>query len=191
MKLTTIRLFAAIPFVLVGTALSTTLAAADAPTELTSATVPSPPPPEFAPLTRSERLSKYLGGLVDEESIFRAAASAGIRQAKKAAPNEWGGGAEGSRRAHRECIRTARNPLDLCSTGYPLRCMRTIVTSFLVKLASYVEPDRESGAYAPRAARQRQQSPISFSRIGSAAGAGFISRAWQPREHLPVQEMAL
>ena len=57
MKLTTIRLFAAIPFVLVGTALSTTLAAADAPTELTSATVPSPPPAEFAPMTRSERLA--------------------------------------------------------------------------------------------------------------------------------------
>src|SRR5258706_7562885 len=45
-------------------------------------------------MTRSERLSNYLVGIADSESFIRAAASAGIAQAK-ATPKEWGGGAEG------------------------------------------------------------------------------------------------
>src|SRR5437762_8914327 len=46
------------------------------------AVVSSPPPPEFAPMTRSERLSKYLVGLADFESVMpplaTATATAGI-----------------------------------------------------------------------------------------------------------------
>ena len=40
--------------------------------------ISSPPPPEFAPMTRSERFSNYLVGIADSESFIRAAASAGI-----------------------------------------------------------------------------------------------------------------
>src|SRR5215469_9298818 len=45
-------------------------------------------------MTRSERLSRYLLGFSDGESILRAAASAGFAQASNT-PKEWKGGAEG------------------------------------------------------------------------------------------------
>src|SRR5258706_13010191 len=78
-------------FVLLGAAISNTLAAADNPPGLnTPAAISSPPPPEFAPMTRSERLSNYLVGIANGESLILAVASAGIGQAK-ATPKEWGG----------------------------------------------------------------------------------------------------
>ena len=64
----------------------------DAPSKTMSASGPTAA--EFLPMTRSERFRNYLLGIADGESIVRAAASAGIRQAKNS-PKEWQGGAEG------------------------------------------------------------------------------------------------
>src|SRR6266404_6858007 len=81
-------------FLMVGAAISATLAVADDRAEDdTPPAVVSPPPPEFMPMTRSERLSKYLVGMVDAQSVIRAAFSAGIAQAR-GTPKEWGGGGE-------------------------------------------------------------------------------------------------
>lgn len=73
-----------------GGAIAGTVAAADGD----STGVISAPPAQFAPLTSSERLSNYLGGLIDWETVVSSGASAGINQVE-GQPKEWGGGAEG------------------------------------------------------------------------------------------------
>src|SRR2546427_8966651 len=157
----------------------TTLAAADDPPKLDPpAVVSSPPPPEFAPMTRSERFSKYLVGLADFESVIRAAASAGVGQAKNT-PKEWGGGAEaygdrvGNAFAQHVIRRTLQYGISAPlhednryfvsgQTGFFRRTKYAIVSTLLAR--------HDNG-----------NQYFSFSRVGSAAGAAFISRAWQPR----------
>jgi hypothetical protein len=80
--------------VLLGAAFSTTLVAADDRPEPNPSAISSPPPPAFAPMTRSERLRNYLVSAAGYEAILRSVGSAGIRQAE-GTPKEWGGGAEG------------------------------------------------------------------------------------------------
>ena len=75
-------------------AMATCLAQGDDRNRMDPSAVATPPPREFAPMTRSERFSHYLAGLADPESVLRAAASGGIRQAA-GTPKEWGGGAAG------------------------------------------------------------------------------------------------
>jgi len=98
-------------FVLLGAAFSTTLAAADNRPEVNPPAISTPPPPQFAPMTRSERFSHYLVGLANGESFVLAVASAGIGQAK-ATPKEWGGGAEGFGEARRKRLCGTRDSLD-------------------------------------------------------------------------------
>jgi hypothetical protein len=164
---------------MLGAAISTTFTAADGqPLPEPSSTVSSPPPAQFVPLTSSERLSKYLAGLVDGESIFRAAASAGIRQAN-GTPKEWGGGAEaygervGNAFAEHVIHRTLQYGISAAlhednryfvsgQTGFFRRTKYAIKNTLLAR--------HDNG-----------NQYFSFSRVGGAAGAAFISRAWQPR----------
>ena len=80
--------------VISGTVSSTFALADDQPDNYARSVASNPPPREFAPMTRSERLSRYLLGLSDGESILKAAAPAGFAQASNT-PKEWKGGAEG------------------------------------------------------------------------------------------------
>jgi len=133
---------------------------------------------EFEPMTRSERLSHYLTGLVDVESIFRAVASGGIHQAE-GSPKEWGGGAQGYgyRVGDSFSRHVIRNTLEYGASaalhednryfasgerGFGRRTRYAIASTFLAR--------RDNG-----------QRRISFSRLGGEAGAAFISRIWQPR----------
>jgi len=166
-------------FLMFGAAISTTLTAADGqPLPEPSSTVSSPPPAQFVPLTSSERLSKYLAGLIDGESIVRAAASAGIGQAN-GTPKEWGGGAEsygervGNAFAEHVIHRTLQYGMSAAmhednryfvsgQTGFFRRTKYAIKNTLLAR--------HDNG-----------NQYFSFSRVGGAAGAAFISRAWQPR----------
>jgi hypothetical protein len=166
-------------FLMLGAAISTTLAAADGPpVPEPSSTISSPPPAQFVPLTSSERLSKYLAGLVDGESVLRTAASAGIRQAA-GTPKEWGGGAEaygervGNAFAQHVIHRTLQYGISAAlhednryfvsgQTGFFRRTKYAIKSTLLAR--------HDNG-----------NQYFSFSRVGGAAGAAFISRAWQPR----------
>jgi hypothetical protein len=139
--------------------------------------IASPPPAEFAPLTRSERLSRYIGGLADGESILRAAASAGIAQAQ-GTPKEWPGGAEGfgerigNAFAEHVIHRTLQYGISAAlhednryfvsgQSGFLRRTKYAVVSTLLAR--------HDNG-----------NQYVSFSRIGGAAGAAFISRIWQP-----------
>jgi hypothetical protein len=169
--------FRATVFILLGAALSTTLAAADDNPASNPSAISTPPPPVFAPMTRSERLADYLSGLADGGSIIRAAAAAGIAQAK-GTPKEWGGGADGygDRLGNAYAQHVIHDTLQYGfsavlhednryfvsgETGFFRRTKYAIVSTLLAR--------HDNG-----------NRSISFSRIGSAAGAGFISRAWQP-----------
>jgi hypothetical protein len=166
-------------FLALGTAITTPLAVAgDRPKADSPAAVLTPPPPEFAPMTRSERFRNYLVGIAGPESILRAAASAGISQASNT-PKEWGGGAEayGERVGNAFAQHVIRGTLQYGASAALHEDNRYFVsgekrffrrTKYAVMSAFLARHDNGSRSF-------------SFSRIGSAAGTSFISRAWQPR----------
>jgi hypothetical protein len=159
---------------------SASLALADDGPNTSSKTVASgePTAAEYLPMTRSERFRNYLGGLADAESVMRAAASAGIRQAENS-PKEWGGGAEafgyrvGDAFAQHVMRRTLQYGASAVlhednryfasgQSGFFRRTKYAVFSTFLAR--------HDNG-----------QRGISFSRLGAAAGTAFISREWQPR----------
>jgi hypothetical protein len=153
--------------------------AGDGPDATSKTTLVSgPTAAEFLPMTRSERFRNYLLGIVDGQSIVFAAASAGIRQAEDS-PREWRGGAEGygyrvgDAFANHVIRRTLQYGASAVlhednryfasgQSGFAHRAKYAVASTFLAR--------RDNG--------ERQ---ISFSRLGGAAGAAFISRIWQPR----------
>jgi hypothetical protein len=164
--------------VLLGAAFSTTLVAADDRPEPNPSAISSPPPPAFAPLTRSERIRNYLVSAAGYEAILRSVASAGIRQAE-GTPKEWGGGAEGYGRrvghsfAEHFIDRTLQYGISSAlhednryfvsgETGFFHR------TKYAIKSTLFARHDNGN-------------QYVSISRIGGVAGASFISREWQPR----------
>ena len=148
----------------------------------------SAPPAQFAPLTSSERLSNYLGGLIDWETVVSSAASAGISQAE-GHPKEWGGGAEGfglrvgDTYAYHFVDRTFRYGLSAAlhednryfasgQTGFWKRTKYAIKSTFLAR--------HDDGS-----------QHLSISRFGGAAGGAFVSRIWQPRSRTTAGDGAV
>jgi hypothetical protein len=158
--------------------LSATLGFADDPPAADPPAAPSTSPAaEFSPLTNSERFRNYVVGLVDYESILRATVSAGINQATNT-PKEWGGGAEayGERVGNAFGVHVIHRTLQYGisaalhednryfvsgQTGFWRRTKYAVKNTFLAR--------HDNG-----------NQYFSFSRIGGAAGAAFISRVWQP-----------
>jgi hypothetical protein len=149
----------------------------DAPSAISS-TESSSPLPEFAPMTRSERFRNYLVRIAGPQPFITAAATAGISQAENT-PKEWGGGAEGygKRIGNAYAQHFIRGTLEYGAsaalhednryfvsgqTGFFRRTKYAVVSTLLAR--------HDNGSQS-----------LSFSRIGSAAGVAFISRAWQPR----------
>ena len=137
----------------------------------------TPPPREFAPMTRSERFANYATSLADPGSILSAAASAGIRQATNS-PKEWGGGAEayGDRIGSAFAQHVIQNTL-MAGSAFALhednRYFASGQSGFLRRVKYAVR-----GTLMARHDDGHQS--LSFSRIGGTAGAAFISRIWQP-----------
>lgn len=150
----------------------------DGPTGSSRTTaVSAPTAAEFMPMTRSERLRDYLLGVAGPESIVRAAAASAIRQAEDS-PKEWRGGAEGYgyrlgdafaqhvirgtlQYAASEVLHEDNRYFASGQSGFFGRVKYAVASTFLAR--------RDNG-----------QRTMSFSRLGAAAGAAFISRAWQP-----------
>jgi hypothetical protein len=158
--------------------LSATVVVAQVPDKSVSNTSFSPPPREFEPLTRSERFAKYLAGVADAESLVRAVASAGIQQATHT-PKEWSRGPDGFGKrvgnAYAEHVihRTVEYGISAAlhednryfvsgQVGFLRRTKYAFASTFLAR--------HDDGSRS-----------LSFSRIGAAAGTGFVSRQWQPR----------
>jgi hypothetical protein len=170
-------------FLVLGAAISTNVALAgdgsdsNAPSTVSSV-VSSPPPPKFAPMTHGERFGNYVIRIVGPQAFITTVAAAGISQAENT-PKEWGGGAEGygKRIGNDYAQQFIRGTLEYGvsaalhednryfvsgQTGFFRRTKYAVVSTLLAR--------HDNG-----------DQSFSFSRIGSAAGATFISRAWQPR----------
>jgi hypothetical protein len=152
------------------------------------AAVSTPPPAEFAPMTRSERFSKYLVGLVGPESILRAAASAGISQATNT-PKEWGGGAEayGDRVGNAFAQHVIRRTLEYGASA----ALHEDNRYFVSRQTGFFSRTKYAIASTLLARHDDGSRSFSFSRVGSAAGAAFISRAWQPRSRTSAGDGAV
>lgn len=174
-----------------GAAISANVALADdrpdAPSAVSSPLVPAvaplrttskPPAPEFPPMTRSERFRNYLVRIAGPQPFITAAAAAGISQAEDT-PKEWRGGAEryGKRIGDAYAQQFIRGTLEYGISaglhednryfksgqiGFFRRTKYAVVSTFLAR-------------------RDNANKYFSFSRMGGAAGAAFISREWQPR----------
>jgi hypothetical protein len=165
-----------------------TAIADDGPKTDTDTGATNPPPREFAPMTRSERLAYYASHLVDPESVLRAAVSAGIKQASNN-PKEWGGGAEpygyrvGSAFAQHVIQRTLMD-----GSAWALhednRYFVSGQTGFFRRVKYAVR-----GTLMARHDDGHQS--LSFSRIGGTAGAAFISRIWLPRSETTAGDGAV
>jgi hypothetical protein len=135
-------------------------------------------PPKFMPMTPGERFRSYVFRVVGAQPFITAAATAGISQAADT-PKEWRGGAEGfgkrvgSAYAQHFIRGTLEYGLSAAlhednryfvsgQTGFFRRTKYAVVSTLLARHAN-------------------GDQSFSFSRIGSAAGAAFISRAWLPR----------
>jgi hypothetical protein len=133
--------------------------------------------PAYTPMTQDERLHYYVQHMFNIESVFRAAAGAGINQAMNT-PSEWHQGAEGYGRrfasaygghivqstvmygtsaALHEDNRYFRSG----QTGVGARLKYALVSAFMAR--------HDDGS-----------RHFSFSRMSSYAAAAAVSRAWQP-----------
>ena len=134
-------------------------------------------PPEFVPMTASERLRYYLRSTYSLGSIVWSAAGAGIAQGNDK-PKEWKQGAEayGDRFGNSYAIHTIKGTLQFGASaalhedyryvrsrdsGFWKRSKHAVVETFIVR--------NNAGS-----------EHFAYSRLGSAAGAAFISRIWQP-----------
>jgi hypothetical protein len=134
--------------------------------------------PEYTPPTATERLRHYVMSSFGPEGIVKAAAAGAITQAENT-PKEWGGGAQayGERVGNAFAIHLIRTTLQYgASTALHEddRYIPSTETGFFKRtkhVISSVFVARNSGG----------GEHFAFSRIGSAAGSSFISRAWEPR----------
>ena len=166
-------------FLAFGTATTTSLLVAqDRPKADPPAALSAPPPAEFAPMTRRERFSNYLVGIAGPESILRAAASAGISQANNT-PKEWGGGAQayGERVGSAFAQHVIRGTLQYGASA----ALHEDNRYFFSGQTGFFRRTKYAIASTLLARHDNGNRAFSFSHVGSAAGAAFISREWQPR----------
>lgn len=134
-------------------------------------------PEDFAPLTRSERLRLYMTGTFGPKSVAESAAGAAINTLRDA-PHQWGqsAGGYGTRLGSGMAQHAIRGTLQFGlssalhednryfrshGTGFWQRTKYAMASSFLAR--------KDNG-----------NRRFSYSRVGSAAGSSFISRAWMP-----------
>src|SRR5689334_5843522 len=158
-----------------GAALTTGIAAAsddDSKADPTNAGS-NAPPREFAPMTKSERFTNYVTHLADPESVLRAAASAGIKQASNS-PNEWGGGAEayGDRVGSAFAQHVIQRTLVYGSSWALHEDNRYFVSG----QSGFFRRARYAIRSTLLARHDDGHQSIAFSRIGGTAGAAFLSR---------------
>ena len=140
--------------------------------------ISSPPPLEFSPMTRYERLENYASRLVGPEYILTSAAAAGISQITNS-PKEWGGGAEayGWRVGNSFAQHVIRETLQYGISA----TLHEDNRYFASGRSGFIARTKYAVMSTLLARHDNGSRSFSFSRIGGTAGAAFISREWQPR----------
>ncbi|SRR5216684_655957 len=156
----------------------------DAPSAILS-TVSRSAPPTFAPSTRSERFRSYLIGAAGPQSFITAAATAGFSQAE-GTPKEWGRGAEGyaKRIGCAFAQHFIRGTLEYAVSAALHEDNRYFVSG----QAAFFRRTKYAVLNTQLARHDNGDQSFSFSHIGSAAGAAFISRAHGSRAAPPARQ---
>jgi hypothetical protein len=133
---------------------------------------------EFSPMTRGERLRGYLTGTFGHNSLAAAAVRAEIGQWRHD-PKEWGRDASGygQRMGSAFAQHFIRHTLEYGASSLlheDNRYLRSGRAGFWKRMKYAV-----ASSFLARHDNGRRSAGIS--RLGSAAGAAFISRAWLPR----------
>jgi hypothetical protein len=133
--------------------------------------------PSYAPLSASERLRRYFVSTFGPGAVLRAAAAGGITQWTDT-PKEWKQGSEayGERFGSSFAQNFIRQTLEAGAAAAlheDDRYFRSTDTGFWRRTKHAV-----GSAFVARNGGGGER--FAFSRIGAAAGAAFISRAWQP-----------
>ena len=134
--------------------------------------------PEFVPLTRSERLRLYLMSSFGPAAFARVAAAGAIAQAGNS-PKEWGGGglAFGERIGNSFAKHVIRKSIEYgaaTALREDNRYIRSTETGVWKRSKHAVR-----SVFVAR--NDAGGEHFAYSRFAGAAGASFISRAWQPR----------
>jgi hypothetical protein len=151
----------------------------DAPSAILS-TVSSSAPPTFAPTTRSERFRNYLIRVAGPQPFITAAATAGFSQAD-GTPKEWGGGAEGygKRIGSASAQPFIRGTLEYAVSAALHENNRYFVSG----QAAFFRRTKYAVLTTLLARHDNGDQSFSFSHIGTAAGAAFISRMAAAQHH--------
>jgi hypothetical protein len=147
------------------------------PASITTATSTTPTV-EFAPMTPSERLRRYLTGLIDMESILRAGASGGLKQASNT-PKEWGQGLEGYGLRYGDVF--AQHVVRRTLEAGVAAALHEDNRYFVSHETGFFRRVRYAVKGTIMARHDNGQQYLSISRFSGAAGSAFISRIWQPR----------
>ena len=131
----------------------------------------------YAPLTASERWRSYFISAYGPGALLRAAAAGGISQLNDT-PKEWkqGGEAFGERFGNSLAQHIIRRTLEsgaAAALHEDNRYFRSTETGFFKRTKHAV-----GSVFVAR--NEAGRAHLAYSRIGAAAGASFISRAWQP-----------
>ncbi len=134
--------------------------------------------PEFTPLTASERLRFYLESSFGPGAFLRAAAAGGIAQ-WSGTPKEWGGGAKayGERVGNSFAKHVIRQTLQYGAAS----ALREDNRYFRSTEAGFWKRTEHAVTSTFEARNDGGRDHFAYSRFGSALGASFISRLWQPR----------
>jgi len=165
--------------IFIGMAMSASMVfAGDGAPDARKVSVLSPPPLEFSPMTRYERLENYASRLIGPEYIVSSAAAAGIMQLNNS-PKEWGGGAEayGWRVGNSFAQHVIRETLQYGVSA----TLHEDNRYFASRRSGFISRTKYAVMSTLLARRDNGTRSFSFSRIGGTAGAAFISREWQPR----------
>jgi hypothetical protein len=142
---------------------------------------------EFTPMTRSERFRNYLTATFGRNSLASSMARAGLDQLRDS-PSEWGQGsaAFGDRLGNAYAKHIIRRTLEFGATSalhQDDRYFRSGETGIWRRTKYAV-------ASTFLARRDNGQRTFAYARIGSAAGAAYISRAWQPPSTTDISHAA-
>lgn len=132
---------------------------------------------DYVPPTQSERLRDYLNGTFGFGALNKSAASAEMSHVRNV-PKEWGshGAGYGTRLASAFGEHVVRGTLQYGASALlheDNRYMRSGKQGFWKRTGYAI-----SSTFLAR--RDNGTRRFSFSRVGSAGGAGLISRAWMP-----------
>jgi len=143
-----------------------------------SSTLSSSPRPQFTPMTPAERFRSYVTRVVGAQPFITAAATAAISQAENT-PKEWRGGAEGygKRIGDAYAQHFIRGTLEYGLSA----ALHEDNRYFVSRQTGFFRRTKYAVVNTLLARHDSGDQSFSFSRIGSAAGTAFISRAWQPR----------